>query len=150
MEVHCESPLWIYIYIYILRRIYYGRYIMADTLRHAYYIRYITTDILRQIYHGRYTMANILHHLYTYIYIYITADMLHGRYHCGNYITADILWQIFDMADILQQIHCGRYIASDKNGHISTNVQRHNLWIAAPASFRCNASPQGLLWTAPC
>ena len=46
------------------------------------------------------------------------------------------------MADILRQVHDGRYIASNKNGHISTNVQRQKLSDAASESVCCNASPQ--------
>ena len=118
---------------------------MADILRQIYYGRYITAEILRQIYYGRYIMA--------YIYRDITADILWQIYY-GNYITAGILQQVYYgryiTADILRQIHYGRYIAYHKNGHISTNVQRQKLSIAASESACCNASPQGLLWTVLC
>ena len=35
-----------------------------------------------------------------------------------------------------------------KNNQILTNLQRQQLLIGASESFRCNASPQGLPWTA--
>ena len=54
---------YVYIYIYILRQIYYGRCIMADRrtadkLRQTDYGRQ-TMKILRQTYYGRYFMADI-------------------------------------------------------------------------------------------
>ena len=64
---------------------------------------------------------------------YITAYILRQIYY-GRYITATIL----------RQIRYGRYIAYHKNGHISTNVRRQKLSIAASESACCNASPQGL------
>ena len=107
------------IYIYISRQIHYGRYSTADTLRQIYYGRYTTADLLQQMYYGR----------------DITAIILRQRY-WGSYNAADILRQI------IQQIHSGRYIASDKNDHMSTNAQRPQPLIAASESVCCNASPQ--------
>ena len=48
------------------------------------------------------------------------------------------------MADILGHMHYGIciQIAFNEDGHISTNVQRQKLSIAASESARCNASPQ--------
>ena len=42
--------------------------------------------------------------------------------------------------------HYGGYIAYHKNSHISTNVQRQKLSIAACELACCNASPQGRPW----
>ena len=41
----------------------------------------------------------------------------------------------------------GRYIVSNKNGHILTNLQSHKLSIVVFEPACCNASPQGLFWT---
>ena len=44
------------------------------------------------------------------------------------------------MANISWQVHYGRYIESNKHGHILTNFQRQKLSIAASESACCNAS----------
>ena len=149
MDVYSASISWRY------TEIYYCRHIMADILLQIYYGSYISANILQQIYWGRYVTA----------YVYKTADILWQIYYCklitadisqqiycGICITANTLWQT---AIVLRQIYYGLnitahiyiyiYIAYDKNGHISTNVQRQKLSIAASESACCNSSSQRLL-----
>ena len=79
---------------------------MADILRQIYYSIYIYI----YIYYGRYITTDILHT--TYIYIYITADILWQicRYY-DRYVMADISRQIYygryDVAEMLRQIYYG-------------------------------------------
>ena len=56
------------------------------------------------------------------------------------------LWQrgatSFMLADILQHLRYGTYIPYHNNGHISTNIQRQKLSIAASEFVCCNEPAQ--------
>ena len=70
-----------------LRRIYYGRYIMADILRHTY----IYIEITAYIPYSRHMMADKHHSNYIKAMAAMMLRRIYIYVYCGGYITTDTL-----------------------------------------------------------